>query len=141
MTLEVYSAVVSVPIICASWLFGTDPTNLQWLVVLLSIMLFDMVLGTGFALREGTFKRQILLAGIFRKVSELVLISAGRMCDIIQFAGDAIMFQRIVTGYLIAYELLSVLQYVKRNGTPIPSILQEKITEFLNRSGGENRGD
>lgn len=127
----------------AFFLYGNNPVAIQWLYILISLVVADLVFGSLNAVSEKKFTRRILLDGVKRKLGELFIIAIGHLLDTMNVVQGAINLQQATTGFLIAYEAMSVLSQIKVGGTPIPSIIPEAIKKMLGKysdtkGGGNN---
>jgi toxin secretion/phage lysis holin len=117
----------------AFFLYGNDPTKIQWLITVLVLICFDLVMGIINAAMEKKFTRRLLLDGIRRKVGELLIIAICHLLDQTNMLQGALSLQTAATGFLIAYEAISVLDKIKIGGSPIPKILTDLLKKALDK--------
>lgn len=123
------------------WAFGSEPSTISILYTFLVFAGIDTLFGIIEHKRSGTFRRQLLLDGLYRKFTELCFIIVGRQLDASGAFGEIDAAQKIITLYLIFYELLSILNHITIAGVPIPKIISDnarKMFENLVGKGGDN---
>jgi toxin secretion/phage lysis holin len=121
------------------FLYGNDPVMLQWLITVLVLVVFDLLLGALNAAMEKTFTRRLLLEGVRRKLGELLLIAVAHFIDVTNMLQGTVDLQQAATGFIIAYEAISVLDKIKIGGTPIPKIVTDYIGKALGKFDGSDQ--
>ena len=120
------------------FLFGSDPTNLNWLYILIGCMILDIICGLYEPIKTKTFKYSLLFDGLFRKMQMLFAIVIAHFLDTMEILnGD--LLQKIVTGFLIGYEATSVLNHIKLNGSPIPQKLWDALKNLTSGFGSTTK--
>jgi len=120
--------------------FGTDVTNIKWLWALIFFMALDFLMGIHDAKVKKTFCRRELFNGMYRKFMMFFMVIIGHEFDTLNFIGDgSVLIQRGITGYLIGYEMLSIVTHITFAGVAIPDILKNAINNFASKNG--NNGD
>jgi len=114
------------------FLFGADPTNINWLIALLIFMGLDIIFGIHDSLAQKTFTRQALLTGLWKKIGMLSLIAISHLLDSLGIMDGVSVLQKAVTAYLIGYELLSIISHMTFAGVPIPTAFKSVIQNFSN---------
>lgn len=119
------------------FLFGNDPTSISWLYALLFFIVLDFVAGIHDAVKKKTFCYSILLDGLWRKLLTIAIVAMAHVIDIIGIVDGIANMQKIVTGFLIGYEGISILKFIKIAGVSIPDILIKNINKIIGKSDGE----
>ncbi|MGF9913753.1 phage holin family protein [Paenibacillus ehimensis] len=119
----------------ASFLFGGWSGLLS---ILLAFVVFDYVTGVAAGGKEGKLSSEIGLWGIVKKVCLFAVVAIAHLID--TALGDAHLFRDATVFYVMANELLSVLENFGRLGVSFPPILQQAIEVLRGKGkGGENR--
>ena len=114
--------------------FGSDDKNISWLYALLFLMALDFLMGIHDAKVKKTFCRRELLNGFYRKMIMLFMIVISHQVDVLHLIGEAEILQRGVTGYLMAYELVSIMSHITFAGVAVPTIFSQAINNFVSKS-------
>jgi toxin secretion/phage lysis holin len=118
------------------FLFGIDPSNVNWLRSLLIIIAIDFLLGTLESFKNKTFTRQGLFNGLYRKLCMLISVIIAVQVDRLGMTADIVNVQKIVIGFLIGYETTSVLNHIKIAGVPVAQYLIDATKKISAAYGG-----
>lgn len=127
------------------FLYGNDPVKIQWLITVIVLICFDLIMGIVNAAMEKKFTRRLMLDGFRRKIGELLIIAICHLLDNTNMLQGALSLQTAATGFLIAYEAISVLDKIKIGGSPIPKVLTDLLKKLLDKydqgSGSDHNGN
>ncbi len=115
-----------------SWLY--DPVYVEALLALFLLILCDFITGVAASRREGVLIESAKLRRTAAKVAiYFAMIAAGHISE------KALplllnVLDETITGYLVATELLSILENAGRLGFATPTELRRKLQEYTHRA-------
>jgi len=125
-------ATAGVGLAAVAWLY--DPLYTEALIALFVLVLIDFVTGVAASRCEGEPIRSARVRHTATKLTAyFTMIAAGHISEV-TLPTFACILDETITGYLVATELISILENMGRLGYATPASLISKLREYTQRS-------